>query len=147
MEGFISERRPPPPDDSVRYRRSDGASPPPEECTDSRGGLDARTLDHRSLPEARSGHDRWGDVRSFTGVCFSAAMLHFAATNYIRTCGQGVPMGDVLSCAALKLFKRDRSRARSSVEGRESVRFRSAHVQLIHLHGRNMLVLDVCFYS
>ena len=83
----------------------------------------------------------------------SAVMFHYAAINYIRICGligreiQAVPMGDALSCAALRLFRWDRSRARSSVEGRESVRFRSAHVQLIHLHGRNMLVLDVCFYS
>jgi hypothetical protein len=81
----------------------------------------------------------------------SAVMVHFAATNYIRICGligreiQGVPMGDALSCAALRLFKWDRSRARSSVEGRESVRFRSEHVQLVQLHGRNMLVLDVSF--
>ena len=78
------------------------------------------------------------------------ALIHFADTNFLTVAGlgqeiQGVPMGDALSCAALRLFKWWRERTCGREESGSVLRYPGERTQLVHLHGCNVLVLDVSF--
>ena len=105
----------------------------------------------RAACPGRLGHH---DVPGWTVVKLSsiaAVLEHFTATNYIqvgslvgREC-RGVPMGDALSNAALRLFKWKREREVATLERISVVRLTSTHTQLIHLNGSNLLALDVSF--
>jgi hypothetical protein len=81
----------------------------------------------------------------------SSIVKHFACTNYVQigdVVGRevnGVPMGDALSNAALRLFKWSRERSGGLTEIDHVLRFKGSHVQLVHLNGCNVLVLDVSF--
>lgn len=82
-------------------------------------------------------------IPSFSTI--HAVLLHCISSNYIRVDNElvreerGVPMGDALSSAALRLCKSSRERTCSLVESCSSERFPASHVQLVHLNGHNML--------
>ena len=94
------------------------------------------------------------ELRGWVCVTFddvSFVLEHFRATNFVRTRSMlgrevfGVPQGDSLSGAALRLFKWGRERVVACEESSYIARSPGSHCQLVRLNGSNVLVLDVSF--
>ena len=110
-----------------------------------------------SVPRQKSGErGRIGkmDIPGWVVVTFdniSCVLTHFADTNFVTVCGRlgqelrGVPMGDALSGAALRLFKWWRERTCSRDETDFVLRYPNTRMQLLRLRQTNVLVLDVSF--
>ena len=85
----------------------------------------------------------------FESLC--EILKHFCATNFVAMPGwlgqeqNGAPMGDALSGTVLRLFKRKRERETSPAEAANTICFPGSRVKLCHIHGCNVLVLDVSF--
>lgn len=81
----------------------------------------------------------------------TCALRHFSSTNFlcigdwIGRETKGVPMGDALSSAALRLFKWVRERRRLSHERSNTISYPGFRHKLVHVCGVNIHVLDVSF--
>ena len=110
-----------------------------------------------SVPRQKSGErGRIGkmDIPGWVVVTFdhiSCVLTHFADSNFVTVCGRlgqelrGVPMGDALSGATLRLFKWWRERTCSRDETDFVLRYPNTRMQLLRLRQTNVLVLDVSF--
>ena len=58
---------------------------------------------------------------------------------------RGVPMGDALSCSALRLFKWARERICLSVDAQLCIRYPGMRIQLARIQKNNVLILDGSF--
>ena len=92
------------------------------------------------------------DYKAYIVVTFDAittALQNFICTNFVRVgdlVGReclGVPTGDALSGAALRLFKWARERSLAVAEPRPVIRYPGEREQLVHFRGCNMLLLNV----
>ena len=83
----------------------------------------------------------------------SAVIAHFSKTNFIHIEGflgrelQGVPQGDALSSAFLRLWKwfREYSLGLHSAAFSNCIAFDDTRCKLLHMHGANCLLLDVSY--
>ena len=79
----------------------------------------------------------------------ASVLDHFVPTDYVQVGDnlgkeiRGVPMGDALGNAALRLFKWSCERRMAQVEWQDTVRVTGCHTQVVCTPGGIMLVLDV----